>query len=319
MKFLEELEELRLRIPRLYNINIGSENSDYCTHADKMKNSYLVFACYESEDCYYGGIELHSRDCVDAEYCDRSELCYECTDVDQSYDCNFCQDIKNCSNCTLCYDCIGCKNCFGCAGLRQKKYCFFNEQLSKEEYGKRVKEFAPKNKEAFLSAQKRFEELRLKIPRRSAYLVQSENCTGDHIIQSKNCAACFDVHGSEDCLYCSDTWQTKDSADIIFSADTALCYECFSIGTNAYNCNFSNYTRTCSDCEYCELCFSCKDCFGCVGLKNRQYYILNKPYTRDEYFKKVAEIKAEMHADGSYGKHLPTTYKLEDTAVMYWQ
>jgi hypothetical protein len=319
MNFLEELEQLRYKTPRLYNINIGSENSDYCTHSDKNKNCYLLFAANFNEDCLYGGIVLTSRDCTDCNNCEYSELCYECISIDHCYNCNFSQELKNSSDCFFCYDCIGCKNCFGSAGLRQKEFYFFNEQLNKEEYKKRIAEFMPLNKENTARATAELEQIKLKIPYKAAHLTQSENCTGEYVEKSKNCFSCFDAHESQDCCYLQDCWRTKDCVDMTFSDGSEMCYDSFSIGLNTYNCNFSDFIRTCSDCEYCELCFSCKHCFGCVGLQSKEFYILNKPYSRDEYFKKIEEIKTQMKTDGSYGKRLPTTYKYEDTAAVYWK
>lgn len=316
MPFLQELEQLKLKTPRLYNINIGCENSEYCTHADKDKNCYLIFAANYCEDCMYGGIVISSRDCVDCTYCDKSELCYDCVDIENCYNCNSCQDLKNCRDCILCYDCIGCNDCFGCAGLRQKQYHFFNEPLNKEEYKKRLREFDLKNPEDAVRASKLFEDVKSKIPRREAHLLNCEGSTGDYLVQCKDCFMCFNAYESQDCMYLQDAFRTKDSVDMTFSDGSELCYECFSIGLSAYNCNFCNYIRTCSDCEYCELCFSCKNCFGCVGLQNKEFCILNKQYSKDEYFKKVAEIKAQMQQNGTYGKHLETTYKYEDTAAM---
>lgn len=319
MDFLQELEELRLRTPRLYNINIGSENSDYCTHSDKNKNSYLLFAANYNEDCIYGGTIINSRDCTDCNYAQYSELCYECVDIDHCYNCRFSQDLKNCTDCTLCSDCVGCSDCFGCAGLRQKQHHFFNKPLTKEEYKKRVEEFDPKNPASAREFSQRFESLKLNVPRRSAHIIQSENCVGEFISRSRNCFQCFDAYECEDCAYIQDCWRTKDSLDMTFSDGSELCYECFSIGLGVYNCNFCNYIRGSSDCEYSELLFNCKHCFGCVALQSKEFYILNKPYSREEYFAAVEKIKKQMRANGSCGKHLPTTYKVEDTAAMYWR
>ena len=315
MNFLEELEQLRLATPRLYNINIGSENSDYCTHSDKNKNCYLIFAANYNEDSMYGRLVIDSRDCVDNNNCEKSELCYECIDIEKCYDCTFCQLCKNCTECLFCYDCTSCMNCFGCAGLRQKQWCFFNEQLTPEEYKKKLTEFnlrtnANRNRAIELSHQ-----VELKIPHRALTMINCENCVGDMLVNCKNCFACFDVHGSQDCMYMTDCWRTKDSLDIVFSDGTELCYESFSLGLGSYNCNFCNFIRGSSDCEYCELCFNCKNCFGCVGLQNKEFHILNKPYSREEYLKRVVEIKAQMRVNGEYGKHLETTYKFEDTAA----
>lgn len=317
MTFLERLEQLRYKTPRLYNINVGCENSDYCTHADKDKNCYLIFAANYCEDSMYGGFVVSSRDCTDCSYCDKSELCYECIDIEGCYNCNCCQNLKNCTDCAFSYDLIGCKDCFGCAGLRQKQYCFFNEQLTKEEYQKRIRGFDFKNPEHIQFALNKFNETKYKTPRIFAWLTGSENCLGDNLTQSKNCYMCFDVFESQDSMYVNDSYRTKDSSDIMFSDGSELCYECFSLGLGTYNCNFSNYIRTSSDCEYSELLFNCKHCFGCIGLQSKEYYILNTPYSKEDYFKKVIEIKEEMKKSGVYGKMLGTTYNFEDTAASY--
>ena len=321
MNFLEELEKLRLLVPRLANINVGSENSDYCTHSDKNKNCYMLFAANFNEDCYYGGIVLESRDCVDCEVSNKCELCFECVDVNACYNCNYSQELATCTDCHFCYDCIGCENCFGSAGLRQKKYVWFNEPLNKKEYQKRLAKFDWQDAKQRAEAVKKMEAVKQKTPRVYSKQLKTINCVGDHIVSSKNCYYAFDAYESEDSMYLYEDWRTKDCLDMHFSDGSELCYECFSIGLGSYNCNFSDYIRTCSDMEYCDLCFSSKNCFGCVGLKNREYYILNKPQKPAEYRKKVAEIKAEMRAQagpgrqGIYGQHLPTTYRWEDTAA----
>lgn len=309
MSFLADFEQLRLGTPRLYNINVNCENSDYCTHSDKNKNCYLVCQINFCEDCLYGGVVLESKDCVDCFYCEYSELCYECVDCDHCYNCRNSQDIKNCSDCAYCYDCIGCKNCLGCVGLRQKEFCIFNQQYSKEDYFKKIAALGKGE------IRREFEILKLRTPRKYLHEIQTEGCAGDYIVKSKNCFYCFDTHESQDCMYLQDCWNNRDNMDVMYSWYSELCYESFSIGLESYNCNFCNYVRTSSNLEYCELCFNCKDCFGCVGLKGRQYFILNKSYSREEYAKQVAEIKAQMLAGNEYGKHLPTTYKFEDTAA----
>ena len=253
---------------------------------------------------------------MDCAYCISSELCYECADLDHAYNCMYSQEVKNCTDCFFCYNCVGCKNCFGCAGLRQKEYCVYNEYVGKEKFQEFIKNFSFKIPAQMDEATRKMRELDLKTPRKYMHEISTERCYGDYILNSKNCFSCFDTYDSEDCMYMIDCWHTKDSCDVIFSDGSELCYECFSFGLGTYNCNFSNYLRSCVNCEYSELLFNCKDCFGCVGLQGKQYYILNQPYTRDEYVKKVAEIKAQMRLDGTYGQHLPTTYRIEDTAAV---
>lgn len=312
MDFLSELEKLRYQTPRLAIINVGQENAEYCTHADKNKNCYLLFAANFNQDCMYSGIILNSRDCVECNNIEYSELCMECVDCFRCYNCSFSQDLKGCYDSDYCYDCVGCSNCFGCAGLRQKKYYIFNKPVTKEEYKKITSEWKAKGQDKIWSE---FEKTKLEVPRKFAHLNKTENCTGDYMENSKNCLECFNVFQSEDCMYLIDCWRSRDCLDSMFSDGSELCYECFSFGLQTYNCNFCSYIRSCADCEYSELLFSCKNCFGCIGLQSKQYYILNKPYSKEDYYKKVAEIKAKMRTDGTYGEMLPSTYKLEDTAL----
>ena len=63
---------------------------------------------------------------------------------------------------------------------------------------------------------------------------------------------------------------------------------------------------------------SCKDCFGCISLHRKQYYILNKPYSKEEYFKQVAELKDQLRTQGIYGQMLITPcFPREDTVAVW--
>jgi hypothetical protein len=48
---------------------------------------------------------------------------------------------------------------------------------------------------------------------------------------------------------------------------------------------------------YCDSCDACKNCFGCTGLKHKEYCILNKQYTPEEYEQKVSKIIDKMIQD----------------------
>ena len=64
------------------------------------------------------------------------------------------------------------------------------------------------------------------------------------------------------------------------------------------------WCANCVDCEYLLYCFDCKNCFGFMDLMHKQYMILNEQYTKEEYFKKLGEIKDGMKKDGSLGGDL---------------
>lgn len=43
-------------------------------------------------------------------------------------------------------------------------------------------------------------------------------------------------------------------------------------------------------------------------MNHAEYAIFNQKYPKEEYFKKVAEIKDKMKKEGLYGKWFGTTY-----------
>jgi hypothetical protein len=46
---------------------------------------------------------------------------------------------------------------------------------------------------------------------------------------------------------------------------------------------------------YSYNCHGCNDCFGCIGLRNKQYCILNKQYSKEEYEELTPRIIDQMN------------------------
>jgi hypothetical protein len=84
-----------------------------------------------------------------------------------------------------------------------------------------------------------------------------------------------------------------------------LCYEGISTCINAYRNFFSSLCWTCRDIEYCHSCFNSHDLFGCIGFKHNEYCILNKQYTKEEYFKLKEKLKKHMIETKEYGEFFP--------------
>jgi len=86
-----------------------------------------------------------------------------------------------------------------------------------------------------------------------------------------------------------------------------------------------------SDIFYCDTLFSCHDCFGCTGLKNKQYCIFNKQYSKEDYEILKAKIIDYMRAPASacegrknneWGEFFPANLSCfgynESTANLYY-
>jgi hypothetical protein len=80
-----------------------------------------------------------------------------------------------------------------------------------------------------------------------------------------------------------------------FWYDLTKWYEWLQIWRSWYNLLFCRWVvDNTSDMIYCSYCVWCKNCFWCSWLKNKQYCILNKQYTKDEYEKLASKIIKHM-------------------------
>lgn len=301
--FFEQFENLMSEVPRINLQNRNNENSDYCNDTNDMKNSYLCFNSEFASNFYYCTTAGYGSDCVDLFWSLQVELCYECSKCMGAYHCFWCFNCSGVSDCYFCRDLIGCKNCFGCIGLRQKEYCLFNKQLSREEFEKFMRNFAF-TYENVEKAKADFAKLCLTVPRRALEMSSCENSKGDYLMNCKNCVDCFDFVQSENCRYFWDG-MANNSYDCFNSGlDSAFLYECVGV-YRSNNLKFSDKTSASNDMQYCDYCFTCHDCFGCVGLRHKQYCVLNKQYSKEEYGKLVTKIVEYMKKTGEYGEFFP--------------
>lgn len=258
----------------------------------------------------YGRDFYNNQDCVDCDHIIHCTLCYEVINCRYAYNCSHLQDSENCNDCDYGYDLKGCRNCFGCATLRNKQYQIFNVQHSKEDYEQKLKELKQKPKE---ETENLFNKVKLKTPR--VYCVQnnSENFFGNYVDHCQNTLYAFDVVECQDTMYIYEAKKCRDSYDIFVLEDSELCYNLSSCHV-MHNCNCCFFSSNDSDCEYSELLINCDHCFGYIALHHKKYHILNKPYEKEAYFAKVAEIKQELLSQNLYGVlTLPPTYPIEDT------
>ena len=317
--FLIQIEELNKVVP-VYNFNnIGIVNSPYVFNASYVKNSYLIVNSNDSEDCMYGNGIDSCKDCVDNSHVKHSERCYECLWLENCYQCYFTIMSSDSRDLWFCKDCVSCHNCFGCANLRNSSYCIFNKKYAKEEYFKELKKM---NLDTALS----IEASRIKarnfwntFPFKYLQGLKNLNSSGSYVTNCKNVNDSYLIRESENMRYCQymQVPGNKDNYDSCNWGDhTEMNYETLECGDNSYNNKFS---RSCwpssRNNEYSTHLFSSSDCFGCVGLKKKQYCILNKQYSKEEYEKLVPKIKKHMdempYTDSQgltykYGEFFPT-------------
>lgn len=296
--FFEQMKELIREVPWPSLINWNAVHSDYCNSTTDNKNCYLVFGGDFNEDCSYATFNFHSKDSQDLYLVEKNDLCYECTDTDSCYKVRFAQYSKSCSDCQFVYDCVNCTECVGCVNLRNKSHCIFNEQYTKEEYEKRLKELKLDTRDGILEMRKKFQDFKLKYPHKYAHILRSVNCTGDNITNAKNCVNCFDiVAGAEDLknVFLSGG-VLKDSRNMSHAGhNSESLYDSMGIFGGCKNVRFSMYTKASTDVTYVYNCQSGSNLFGCVGLKSGEYAILNKRYSKEEYKALIPQIIEHMN------------------------
>jgi len=306
--FFEQYEELRRVVPHLAMVNSNSVNSEYTNQANNNKDSYMLFTSDRCEKGMYGswchGGCYFLSDCYMAEKC---EFCYECVDVAKCSQCAWLNDCSDCVNVYFSTDCRGCTDCFGCVGLRSKQYYWFNENIGKEEYEKRVKQ-AIWNREFIREAQEKVAALRVGIPVKFYHGLQAQNSTGDYIENIQRARLAFNCRDNKDTAYMQDAWQKvedcRDCTEIIISQ---MCYEIQGVEIPNRTIVARSCFSTISDSCYCDMCFVTNNCFGCFGLQKGEYCILNKQYSKEEYLALKAKIIAHMKQTKEWGEYFPAS------------
>jgi hypothetical protein len=303
--FFDQFGELLRDIPHLSIMNVNCENCDYTSYSYSNNNCYMTIATDLSEDCYYLDYSFSCKDCVDCMGLNECNYCYSCLDCVNCYKSFYCQNCYNCSDIFFSSFCRNCKNCFGCVGLRNKEYHIYNKPVSKKEWEEKVENLIL-TPEVIQYSKKRSKEEKLKYPHPLGVFINCENCTGDYLSNSKNSFDCYDGKEMEDCKYCTLTpVETKDCYDVS-GGGRELLYECYSTGIGQNNRFCGLCWNDIYDLTYCIFCMNASNnLFGCIGLKKKQYCILNKQYSKDEYEKLVPKIIEHMKSTGEWAEFFP--------------
>lgn len=297
--FLAQLYELMLDIPFKATNVINGVGSPYSNNATDPKNSFLVFNATNAEECMYSNGINFSVDCVDVSHISKSESCYQSFWLTDCYRVNFSSQCVQSSDLWFCRDCQGSMNCFGSVNLRNKNYCFFNQQYSREDYFAKVAQYQLNTREGVERALQESREFWKKFPNKNHQGLQNINSNGSYVSNSKNVLDSFLVREGENLRYCQSLQEIpgcKDCYDYsVWGDNCEMVYEAASCGTGVQNIKFALLTQeNIHDTEYTILCQGSEYLFGCVGLRKKQYCILNKQYSKEEYEELVEKIKKHM-------------------------
>ena len=302
-KFFEQFQNLWniATFPNLISFGWNT-NADYGDAVRQSKNIYLSFGVIvDCENVMYSltvkdGCSNIYNSCFVMESC---ENIYESIGVAKSYNILYSHFVHNSANIWFSSNMIGCSECLFCDNLQNTSYCIDNKVLDKEEYFKK--------KEDLLSQKTNFDLWKSNVSKKAQNIV-SENASGNCIMESENIENgqfVYHVSGGKNIMF---AWTTDGNKDIYntISAGSPYgsdMYNCVSInGDNIYcsvHCGFWSNTY------YSYYLNECSYCIGCIWLMNKQFYIFNKQYTKEEWFILADKIFEKMDQEGTLGKFFP--------------
>ncbi len=308
--FLAQIRDLFFEVPYGSRSVINLVRSDYCDQAADFKDCYLCFNGQHAEECLYGVSFFEMRNCVDFHGANGCEMCYGIFSIGRSYRTSFATESVDCRDCMFLENCSNLSDCLGCVNLGSKQFHIFNQPYSKEEYQKKLEELDLGSYARLMDFKKKFEEFRLKFPCKYSHVGHVNNVVGEYVYNSKNAYRCYEALNLENVAYVQSIGKgAKDSYDFTnWGENTELVYESAICGGNSRNLKFCvECWGGARDMEYCINCPSSSNCFGCVGLRKKQYCVLNKQYSKEEYEALVPKLKIHMR-DMPYRDKAGRTY-----------
>ncbi len=318
--FFDQYKELLYTVPWPAKSTLNMVNSEYCEQAGGLKNCYLYFNGNDSENSAYIVSGYNLKDSFDLYEARHTELSYDNYMADEGYRIFYSVNIEESTDIWFSRNLMGCTNCFGCVNLRNKSYHIFNQQYSKEEYKKYMDDLNLGSWKTVVEYREKAHAFWAKHPMRYTLAIQVQNSTGEHIERSKNLKDCYSIHEGQNLAYSqfleppiSDSYDFSNfgmGASEMYESLTCgfgvsrlkFCWECWNSGQNQ---------------EYSIFCRGSENLFGCVSLNKKQYCILNKQYSKEEYFALREKIIAQMNElpftdkqgrTYRYGEFFPTDF-----------
>ena len=306
--FFSQFQELYKKIPQppLINNFRKLENSNYSNYSWNLKDCYLAYECASCDGLYYGESNRHIENSLDLSMSTRCQECYFCFNIFDCHKIYFSHNSENCSDSYYLKNCKNCSNCYNCQNLSHKKYCIENIQYSEQEYLKKLSELQTWFHEPlFFSRNNTGPVLHMNT-------LWSEEVTGDYIFHSKQVYSSYHVKNLENGKYCSylssSSKKSQDCYDYDYFWWVEKVYETITSGSGSQNISFCfNTWEASKNMLYSGMCYTSENCFWCVWLVGKQYCILNKQYSKEEYEELVPKIIEHMRTTWEWGEFFPAS------------
>lgn len=134
-------------------------------------------------------------------------------------------------------------------------------------------------------------ELQSKVPKAAQFGAQNINSDYcDDVWESKDCCLCRSILACENLSYSYRNVRCRDSRDLFYCYDMEQSYDC-TFCLKCFNVQYSIDVRDSFDSAFLYDCRNVRNCFFSWNLRNKEYYIYNKPYSKEEYEQEIKKFK----------------------------
>jgi hypothetical protein len=297
--FFNQFLELFRKVPQInLNGHATNKNSDYVNYIIQANQAYLCFGGGYLENVLFSNVGIRMKDSAEILFSNDCELCYEIVNCSNCYKLCYGNNLQDCIESYFLQDCVNCNNCIMSCNLRNESYVIKNKKYSKEDYFIKKEEFLKELNKDVSKIKEEFRDYLTKFPKKFSNILKSEFSTGNNILESSNVKNSFNVSKSRMVKYSQDivgpAFDIYDSTSVGINLEKI--FESMSISMNASDILFSVIARSNPyDLKYSFSLHASSHLFACVGLRNKQYCILNKQYTKEQYEELVPKIIQHMN------------------------
>ena len=103
----------------------------------------------------------------------------------------------------------------------------------------------------------------------------------------KDCHLLFHADFVENSAYGFHLNHAKDILDSSLVIESELCYDVMHSYKNSRCAGLRSQVTNSIDSYFLKDSFNCQNCFASANLRNKKYYIFNKPYSKEGYFEEI--------------------------------
>jgi hypothetical protein len=290
-QFWELLKSVEL--PNFFHYN-ENENCNYAEASLWSKNCYLTsFTINDNENIFYSFRVQKSKNIYNSVFIvENNDTIYFCRWTNNSYKIFYSNYISNSNNIWFSSNLNWCSECIFCKNLDNVSYHINNKKYEKEEY-LIEKEKILKNKNDFLKSYTALDKIGKNI--------WSKNIMWNYIIESENVENGAFVSNNKNTRNVMFTWSQNwaENYNDVFVAGGMWWNDYYGIHSAGWWSNVfcSVSISFSSNIYYSYFLENCSFCLWCIGLKNKSFCILNKQYTKEEWYELADKIFAQMDSD----------------------